>query len=164
MGDFLLSVIPSNVITFFVVCILSYMIYWVYSYRKLLLVVGLVAALGCVIYLWYGKQELTKQVTSSQVFDNFNRKTLGYSLNNPGNIRSMGAVLPGEVSSSNNAFKEFTNMKYGFRAMTGLLHSYIRNGHNTIRSIIATSTNLNSRHKLSVAFCQYYVIGSCFKN
>ena len=136
MEDFLLSIIPTNVITFFVVCILAYMIFWVYSYRKILLVIGLVGVLGYVVFLWHSKKELTQQVTQSQVYDGFSRNSLGYSLNNPGNIRITSSFLPGEIRSSNSSFKEFSTMKHGFRAMSALLHNYIKNGYNTLNKII----------------------------
>ena len=64
--------------------------------------------------------------------------SLGNSLNNPGNIRKSPTAYKGEVASSNSSFKQFSDMKYGFRAMFSLLYHYINsNGYNTINKIIS---------------------------
>ncbi len=63
---------------------------------------------------------------------------IGNSLNNPGNIRKSATVYKGEVTSSNPAFKQFSDMKYGFRAMASLLYHYINSsGYNTLNSILS---------------------------
>lgn len=133
--EFILSVIPANVIAVIILSILAYVIYWVYSYRKFLIVAALIGVVGYIIFLLHDKKELTQQVAQSQVYDGFSRTSLGYSLNNPGNIRITGKYLSGEVQSDK-PFKKFVTMKHGFRAMTGLLHSYINNEYNTINKII----------------------------
>ncbi len=64
---------------------------------------------------------------------------VGNALNNPGNIRASGVTYKGEVASSNPAFKQFSDMKYGFRAMASLLYNYINSkGLDTIQKIINT--------------------------
>ena len=63
----------------------------------------------------------------------------GLRNNNPGNIRKGSVVYQGEVvPSRDEAFKQFTTMAYGYRAMFVLLHPYQRKyGLNTIASIIS---------------------------
>jgi hypothetical protein len=63
----------------------------------------------------------------------------GLRNNNPGNIRKNNIVYQGEVvPSKDEAFKQFTTMAYGYRAMFVLLHTYQRKyGLNTIASIIS---------------------------
>lgn len=58
---------------------------------------------------------------------------------NPGNIRKGSVVYQGEVvPSKDDAFRQFTTMAYGYRAMFVLLHTYQRKyGLNTIASIIS---------------------------
>lgn len=58
---------------------------------------------------------------------------------NPGNIRKNNIVYQGEVvPSKDEAFKQFTTMAYGYRAMFVVLHTYQRKyGLNTIASIIS---------------------------
>lgn len=58
---------------------------------------------------------------------------------NPGNIRKGSVVYQGEVvPSRDEAFRQFTTMAYGYRAMFVLLHTYQRKyGLDTIASIIS---------------------------
>lgn len=67
------------------------------------------------------------------------KKPRGLRNNNPGNIRKNNIVYQGEVvPSKDDAFKQFTTMAYGYRAMFVLLHTYQRKyGLNTIASIIS---------------------------
>lgn len=136
-----------------IVCVSIYIIYQAYLFRKILLIVGIVAILGYVAYLLYTKNILTNKIQESttelkQKNDEIlqikktiadeefnNTKSLGYSLNNPGNIRKSSTKFKGEIES-NGEFKKFKTMKYGFRAMTSLLHTYIKNGHNTVYKIL----------------------------
>lgn len=61
----------------------------------------------------------------------------GLRNNNPGNIRLSKTAYKGEVSSTDTAFKQFSQMKYGYRAMFILLHYYQRNYmDDTIRKFI----------------------------
>jgi hypothetical protein len=128
-----------NFITIFIVIILAYLTYQVYQYRKVLLTVSLVAVICYMGYLFYEKQELTKevkQITYTKATQDFNNtKSLGYSLNNPGNIRNSRTSFQGEIQSDK-PFKKFSNMAYGFRAMTSLLHNYIKSGYNTVDKIL----------------------------
>ena len=66
------------------------------------------------------------------------RKSRGLRNNNPGNIRKNGIVYQGEiVPSKDEAFKQFTTMAYGYRAMFVVLHTYQRKyGINTIADMI----------------------------
>lgn len=63
----------------------------------------------------------------------------GLRNNNPGNIRKGNVVYQGEiVPSKDDAFRQFTTMAYGYRAMFVLLHTYQRKyGLDTIASIIS---------------------------
>lgn len=63
----------------------------------------------------------------------------GYRNCNPGNIRISKTVYKGEVvPSQDTAFKQFSSMAYGFRAMFVLLHYYYhRLGLKTVRQIIS---------------------------
>lgn len=63
----------------------------------------------------------------------------GLRNNNPGNIRHDGTRWQGErVPSTDRAFKQFTSMAYGYRAMFKLLTNYARlHGCQTIRKIIS---------------------------
>lgn len=58
---------------------------------------------------------------------------------NPGNIRKNNIVYQGEVvPSKDDAFKQFTTMAYGYRAMFVVLHTYQRKyGINTIADMVA---------------------------
>lgn len=53
------------------------------------------------------------------------KKPRGLRNNNPGNIRKNNIVYQGEVVPSNDeAFKQFTTMAYGYRAMFTVLYTY----------------------------------------
>lgn len=62
----------------------------------------------------------------------------GYRNFNPGNIRNSRVLYKGEVIPSKDpSFKQFESMKYGYRAMFVLLHTYrVRYGLNTLQSMI----------------------------
>ena len=66
-------------------------------------------------------------------------KPRGLRNNNPGNIRKGSVVYQGEiVPSKDDAFRQFTTMAYGYRAMFVLLNTYQRKyGLNTIASMIS---------------------------
>lgn len=66
------------------------------------------------------------------------KKSRGYKNCNPGNIRINSDVFQGEIiPSQDKAFKQFTNMAYGYRAMFKMLRNYkLRRGCNTIREMI----------------------------
>lgn len=66
------------------------------------------------------------------------QKPRGLRNNNPGNIRKNNIVYQGEVvPSKDEAFKQFTTMAYGYRAMFTVLHTYQRKyGINTIADMI----------------------------
>lgn len=56
---------------------------------------------------------------------------------NPGNIRISKVKYLGEVTpSKDKAFKQFSTMAWGYRAMFVLLHTYSKNGFKTIRQMI----------------------------
>lgn len=65
-------------------------------------------------------------------------KPRGLRNNNPGNIRKGGVPYQGEiVPSKDDAFRQFTTMAYGYRAMFVVLHTYQRKyGINTIADMI----------------------------
>ena len=61
----------------------------------------------------------------------------GISNCNPGNIRISKVKYLGEVTpSKDKAFKQFSTMAWGYRAMFVLLHTYSKNGYKTIRQMI----------------------------
>lgn len=61
----------------------------------------------------------------------------GLRLNNPGNIRKSAELFKGEIFSSDNQFKAFSSMAYGYRAMAVILYNYVKKHNlNTIRKII----------------------------
>lgn len=62
----------------------------------------------------------------------------GLRNNNPGNIRKNNIVYQGEVvPSKDEAFKQFTTMAYGYRAMFTVLYTYQKKyGINTISDAI----------------------------
>lgn len=68
-----------------------------------------------------------------------NRLSRGYRNCNPGNIRISKTTYKGEVVPSQDvAFKQFTSMAYGYRAMFVLIHYYYRSlGLKTVRQIIS---------------------------
>jgi hypothetical protein len=145
--------IIQDFLNIFMGVVLIYAIYQAYQFRKIILVVCGVAVAAYVGYLLYDKQKLKKTIAENteeikdktqEIFnikkaladEEFNNtRALGYSLNNPGNIRNSPKRFSGEIESDK-AFKKFKSMKYGFRAMTALLHSYIDNGYNTVDKIL----------------------------
>jgi hypothetical protein len=57
---------------------------------------------------------------------------------NPGNIRISSDKFQGEiVPSQDKAFKQFTSMPYGYRAMFVSLDTYRKRGWNTIEKIVS---------------------------
>lgn len=62
--------------------------------------------------------------------------TRGYKNNNPGNIRHSSIEYMGEKRSTDNAFKAFETMAWGYRAIFVLLDSYYRKGFRTIEAMI----------------------------
>lgn len=66
------------------------------------------------------------------------KKSRGLRNNNPGNIRNSGVKYQGEVRpSKDKAFKQFSSMAYGYRAMHKILQTYYKKyGLTTIRAII----------------------------
>ena len=67
---------------------------------------------------------------------------------NPGNIRKNSIVYAGEiVPSKDDAFKQFTTMAYGYRAMFVVLYTYQhRYGLDTIAKMIARYAPENENH------------------
>ena len=62
----------------------------------------------------------------------------GLRNNNPGNIRISKVKYQGEVTpSADSAFKQFSSMAWGYRAMFVLLDSYRRGGYTNIKQMIA---------------------------
>lgn len=62
----------------------------------------------------------------------------GLRNNNPGNIRLSKTTYLGEVKpSQDKAFKQFSNMAWGYRAMFVLLFTYHKHGYRTIKQMIA---------------------------
>ena len=62
----------------------------------------------------------------------------GLSNKNPLNIRKSAVVYKGEVVSTDNAFKQFLSMAYGYRAAFMCLYTYqFKYGLNTIRKLIS---------------------------
>lgn len=56
---------------------------------------------------------------------------------NPGNIRISKTKYLGEVTpSTDKAFKQFSTMAWGYRAIFVLLHTYRKNGYRTLRQMI----------------------------
>lgn len=135
----ILNYIPTDVISIVALIIICYLIYVVHTYKRTILIAGLIAVLGYFVYVQWDKKQLTNEVAQVKeqlkMNDGFARNTLGYSLNNPGNIRKSSTQFPGEVDSPQ-AFKKFSSMQYGFCAMATLLHRYVNNGYNTIDKII----------------------------
>jgi len=72
----------------------------------------------------------------------------GYRNCNPGNIRISGTRYKGEVvPSQDTAFKQFTSMAYGYRAMFVLIHYYYRVLHlKTVRQIISRYAPPSENH------------------
>lgn len=67
---------------------------------------------------------------------------------NPGNIRKSSVRYQGELQPSNDkAFKSFTSMAYGYRAMFVVLHTYQRkHGLRTISQMISRYAPSNENH------------------
>ena len=67
---------------------------------------------------------------------------------NPGNIRKNNIVYAGEiVPSKDEAFKQFTTMAYGYRAMFVVLYTYQhRYGLDTIEKMITRYAPANENH------------------
>ena len=65
----------------------------------------------------------------------------GIRNNNPGNIRLSGTTWQGQVppaEQTDDEFVQFTDPKYGIRAMARILNNYALRGLNTIREVIST--------------------------
>lgn len=153
-------ILSNDLFTLFVIVVLGYLIYWVHQYRKLFLIGALVVVLGYVVFMFYTNRELfshnkelvekveiekaqTNELQEQLKMDNgFYGNSLGYTLNNPGNIRS-----------GPNGFKKFPTMKHGFKAMAVLLHTYVNSGYNTLDKIInrwaPSSDGNNPKHYIS---------------
>jgi hypothetical protein len=66
------------------------------------------------------------------------KQTRGYKNMNPGNIRINSDKFQGEiVPSQDKAFKQFSSMPYGYRAMFVSLDTYRKRGWNTIEKIVS---------------------------
>jgi hypothetical protein len=77
-----------------------------------------------------------------KVFKNPIKKTMakisrGLRNKNPGNIIKTKSLWEGEINGSDERFKTFKTMAYGYRAMYLLLESYLKKGRNTIEKIIS---------------------------
>lgn len=60
----------------------------------------------------------------------------GYRNNNPGNIILTAENWEGEINPSSDVkFMQFSEMRYGYRALFRLISNYIRNGLNTLTKI-----------------------------
>jgi hypothetical protein len=71
----------------------------------------------------------------------------GLRNNNPGNIRINSDKFQGEIiPSQDKAFKQFTSMAYGYRAMFVTLNTYRKRGLNTIEKIISQWAPPNENH------------------
>ena len=64
-------------------------------------------------------------------------KPRGLRNNNPLNIRHNSDKFQGEIKGNDKSFKTFSSMPYGYRAGFVVLHTYLKNGFNTIEKIIA---------------------------
>ena len=79
---------------------------------------------------------------------------------NPGNIRISISEWQGEVPVDENTdgtFEQFTEMKYGIRALMKLLIKYIRSGRDTIEKVITRYApgNENNTEAYIQAVCNY---------
>jgi hypothetical protein len=64
--------------------------------------------------------------------------TRGMRNNNPGNIRLSADKFRGEIPSKDTAFKQFSTMEYGYRALIVTLQTYqSKHGCGTIRKMIS---------------------------
>lgn len=71
----------------------------------------------------------------------------GLRNNNPGNIRINSDKFQGEIiPSTDSAFKQFSSMAYGYRAMFITLNTYRKRGLNTIEKIIGRWAPPNENH------------------
>ena len=71
----------------------------------------------------------------------------GLKNRNPGNIRRSKTTYKGEVASTDQAFKAFESMPWGYRAMFVLLHTYCtRHGCRTLRDIISRYAPPSENH------------------
>jgi hypothetical protein len=72
----------------------------------------------------------------------------GLKNNNPGNIRHNNDLFQGEIRpSTDSAFKQFSEMKYGYRAMFVSLATYLtKYGRNTIEKIISAWAPANENN------------------
>jgi hypothetical protein len=62
--------------------------------------------------------------------------TRGYKNNNPGNLEKGSDKWQGEVDGDDPRFITFSDMPHGYRAIFITLHSYIKQGFNTISKMI----------------------------
>lgn len=65
-------------------------------------------------------------------------KARGLRNNNPGNIRHGDNWLGMADEQTDKSFVQFTDVKYGIRAMTRILDNYSKRGLNTVEEIIST--------------------------
>lgn len=62
----------------------------------------------------------------------------GLRNNNPGNIRHSSEKWQGEVATTDQSFKAFSSMAYGYRAMFKILYNYQKKyGLRTIRQLVS---------------------------
>lgn len=98
------------------------------------------AGVSFLIILFYNRKEKPKENTGTNVssYPNPTGANRGLKNNNPGNIRKNSDTFKGEiVPSGDPAFKQFTNMDYGTRAIFAILRTYkTKYCINTIASII----------------------------
>lgn len=78
----------------------------------------------------------------------------GYRNNNPGNIRltfknGKPEYWKGEIPGTDTAFKTFSSMLFGYRAIFVTLTSYLNKGFNTIEKIINRYAPSNENHTVS---------------
>ena len=81
----------------------------------------------------------------------------GYNNNNPGNIRKTSDLWQGEVEGTDQDFKTFESMSFGYRAIVVLLNSYFnKRGLNNVQDIISTYApgNENNTEAYIKAVCQ----------
>ncbi len=78
-------------------------------------------------------------MTTEQKQGNDTKLSRGLRNCNPGNLRHDGVRWQGErTPSTDTAFKQFTSMAYGYRAMLRLLQNYSRlHGCHTIRTMVS---------------------------
>lgn len=95
-----------------------------------------------------------KSAVGSGSYPNPGGKTRGLKNNNPGNIRLSGTKYLGEITGPDTAFKAFSTMAHGYRAIFVLLDSYKRrHGLTTIQGIISRYAPTNENNTAAyVAF------------